>query len=361
MASRSEKSPFWSALPVAALVAALLSPSCAPGFDPPSKVNTLRILAVTVDKPYALPGEDVTFRMTAFDGRAESAGQLVQIVWLGGCFDPEGDQFALCFEQLAEALAPLASGGTPPPEILELDVGVADGTPDAFEFTIQLPEDIVTRRPPPPAGPHYGIAYVFFAVCAGTIAPAPLTEAPSGAIPEFPLVCLDSEDSELGSESFVIGYTQVYSFGDGRLNANPPIVDLTVDDIAASADLMMPTPVERCPVSEQDRRTSSCADPAEDCRKYRVRANVGDVAEVDPDGMDADGNILREVVWVSYFSDGGDMSPSLSLVSDAIEGYQEEFHSEWTPPAEPGVYRLWAVVRDQRGGSSVVQRFVEVR
>ena len=84
------------------------------------------------------------------------------------------------------------------------------------------------------------------------------------------------------------------------------------------------------------------------------------MAEIDPDSKDVDGNPLRESVWVSYFADFGDMSTSISLVSDATRGFIADQHSDYTPPSEPGLVTIWAVVRDQRGGSSVVRRFLRV-
>jgi len=352
--------PMWRALAPTALTALLLAPSCAPGFDPPSKVNTLRILAVTIDKPYAQPGDEVTFRMTVFDG---AGPRPVQIVWLAGCFDPQGDQYFLCFQQLADTLAPLATGGMPPADLLKIDFAlpVDSGTPDLHEFTVRLPDDSVSRRPAPPTGPHYGIAYIFFAACAGQIAPAPLEAPEGGQVPDFPLQCLDGSGQKLGNDSFVIGYTQVYAFADGRTNQNPPIVDLALDGVSLSADINAPTPVEACPVPEADRRVSSCTgNPVDECRKYAINAIVDDVAEVDVDAVDPEGNALREVMWVSYYTDGGELAPSLALVSDAVQGYQDDHDSEWTPPNEPGVYSIWAVLRDQRGGSSIVRRFVQV-
>ena len=87
---------------------------------------------------------------------------------------------------------------------------------------------------------------------------------------------------------------------------------------------------------------------------------IGDISELDPGATDIDGNPAREFIWGTYFSDGGDLSPALSLVSDATKGYQADFDTEWIPPAKPGIYSLWAVARDQRGGSSIIRRFVRV-
>jgi len=364
--------PIWLRHLLATLVLAmLLAVSCAPGFDPPSKVSTVRILSVTIDKPYALAGDEVTFRMTVHDGlpSAQEPGATprpLQILWLAGCVDPEGDQYYLCYEQLAEVLAPLAQGGLPDPELVKLDVVTPElsGAPDALEFTTTLPDDIVTRRPVPKAGPHYGIAYIFFAACAGQLAPADLASL-GGEVPEFPLECHDSAGNKLGPDSFIIGYTQVYAFSDERLNTNPPVPGLAMDGIEMSEDPTAPVAVKRCDVNDEDRRQPACAseNPTDDCIQYTIKAMLGDlgeVAELDPDAYDLDGNQLREVVWVSYFGDGGDFDPSLALVNDATQGFQDAFETTWIPPREPGLYRIWAVLRDQRGGSTVVRRFVQV-
>ncbi|RLB48599.1 MAG: hypothetical protein DRI90_25265 [Deltaproteobacteria bacterium] len=349
-------------------LAMLAATSCAPDFDPPSKLDTLRILAVTIDTPYALAGDDVTLRMTVFDGAGhpddpDSVPRNLQIIWLGGCFDPEGDLYYLCFTELAELMGSF-DGGMPPEDLVKFDAapGSLSGTPDAHEFTFTMPNDIVSRRPKPPVGPHYGIAYVFFAACAGQIVPVELTSPGGGQVPDFPLECHDIAGNKLGSESFVIGYTQVYAFADERANANPPIEAITLDGIELPDDPADAPVVESCPVTEDDRRAAACASdqPVDDCRQYVINATIGDVAEVDPGAVDIDGNPMREVVWVSYFAKGGDMSMALSLVSDATEGYLNDHDTDWVPPAEPGTYAIWAVARDQRGGSSVVRRYVRV-
>jgi hypothetical protein len=348
------------------VLAMLVAPSCTPGFDPPSKVNSLRILAVTIDKPYAVPGDDVTLRMTVHDGLGSDEGneRSLQVLWIAGCYDPEGDQFFLCFESLAETFGPLANGGLPPPDLVQLQTLTPElnGVPDALEFTFNMPEDIVSRRPVPDAGPHYGIAYVFFAACAGTLTPTELTSL-GGEVPEFPLECLDDAGTKLGPESFVIGYTQVYAFADERTNVNPMMAAVTLDGVALPDDVNTAPVVEACPVSEQDRRVGGCGseDPAAVCRTYQVSALISsDVAEIDADEVDLEGNPLQEIVWLSYFVDGGDISPSLSLVSDATKGFQSGFESEWVPPSEPGIYNIWLVTRDQRGGSSILRRQVRV-
>jgi hypothetical protein len=343
----------------------------APGFDPVSKVNSLRVLAVTIDRPYAQPGDAITFSMTVHDGFGEdgegSRPRDLEVLWLGGCFNPIGDQYFLCLQQIADLVAPLGGGSSPggfPAHLIKQEVvpGTRSGDIGTSEFTLTLPDDIISSRPAPQAGPHYGIAYVFFAACAGNLIAVPLEDPGAGQVPEFPLRCVDPEGNVLGSESFMIGYTQVYAFADQRENDNPPIDGLSLDGVPIDAAGELPV-VPACPVSAEDRRGASCGtgEPTEDCRKIRVGAMIRDVAELDPGATDIDGNPAREIIWVTYLGDGGDLSPSLSLVSDATKGYQPDFSAEWIPPADPGIYSLWAVARDQRGGSAIIRRYVRVQ
>jgi hypothetical protein len=120
--------------------------------------------------------------------------------------------------------------------------------------------------------------------------------------------------------------------------------------------------VPRCALTEAERKGQGCSrEGLSACQSYLVNALMPDVAEPNPGATDIDGNPLREIVWVDYFADRGDFGSELTLVSDARTGFQEPHDSEWYPPAEPGLVSLWTVARDQRGGSSVMRRFVQVQ
>jgi hypothetical protein len=340
-----------------------LAASCAPGFEPASRINGLRILALTADRPYAKPGEEVTLAMTVYDGFGDEGPRPLQIMWLAGCYDPEGDQYFLCFEQLVEVLKPLADGGELPEELVKFETSLASasGSPNAHTFRFRLPLDIVSRRPKPPVGPHYGIVYVFYAACAGTLAPADFQQLGS-AVPEFPLRCLDNNGVALGPESFVPGYTQVYAFADERQNAVPEVRELRLDALELSSDPSQAPTIPRCPIGEAERRQVGCntSIPDDVCPRYRLNAAVTDQAEPMPDGANMDNTPIKETVWISYFSDGGDIASGIRLVNDAVDGYQPDHSAEFIAPPETGLVTFWAVVRDQRGGSSVVRRYLRV-
>ncbi len=56
-----------ASLVVAAFAAPALGSGCGGGYAPISQVDGLRVLAVIADKPYAQPGDTVTFKMTYSD------------------------------------------------------------------------------------------------------------------------------------------------------------------------------------------------------------------------------------------------------------------------------------------------------
>jgi hypothetical protein len=335
--------------------AALLGPGCAGSFKPIGKVDKLRVFTVTADTPYAQPGETVTLTIEytdALDDGVEGP-RNVQVLWIGGCFNPPGDQYFACFEQLAS----LFEGGLDPSGGLPPEIGFGP----VYELT--MPDDIVSSRPAG-AGDRYGIGFVFFLACAGTL--GPIEVEGSGSAGSFPIGCFDDAGNRLGAESFIPGYTQIYAFEDGRVNQNPELAGLKLDGALMPEGLDEPVTVERCVLTEDERRAPlSCgrASPFETCKAYELTLSLGEtVAEPDPSGSNVYGGDLREAVWVTYFTEGGDLERDIKLVSDATTGPLEEksYTVKWIPPDEPGVAVLRAVLRDNRGGSTLVTRYVRV-
>ncbi|WP_437930402.1 hypothetical protein WMF37_14485 [Sorangium sp. So ce291] len=344
-------------LALGAAFAPAISSGCVAGFDPPSLVNRLRVFAVVADRPYANPGEQVTFQIHYQDGLggAEGGTRPVNVYWFGGCENPVGDDYYGCYPQFAELAAQL-DGWEPGDPLPELD-GVPPGFGDTY--TVTIGDDILDGRVPPVSGPAYGSAYVFFVACTGTL--GAVEDQGTGRAGTFPVGCFDADGRRLGPDSFVAGYTQVYVFGDRRVNANPEMQGLTLDGAPLPEDFADIPTVPPCPVGEEERREVGCSaeDPFVECPAYDLDALLdASVAEPDPDAQQ---QALKEIVWIDYFADLGDLDRGIKLVSDAAKGYLGDHAVKWIPPAEPGVATLTAVLRDTRGGSSVVQRRVRVK
>jgi hypothetical protein len=360
-------SPARRALLFALSILALGAPCCG-GDDlaPSSRVAGLRVLAVTADAPYAQPGDSVTFRMTYADtpGAERAEPRQVEILWLGGCVNPPAgvDEHLGCLAQLESVFQSISSGGAEQEGLLGREVVPAErsGVPEAVSFALRLPDGILDEAEPTETGTVFSTAYVFFAVCAGTMRSA---AAPGGA--KLPLECVGDDGEALGPESFVVGYTQVYVFGDGRTNANPPIDGFALDgeEIEEGADGGDVPTVARCAPPEGAGEAEGCgrSEPSNGCTSYEIEALVKqDVAEVDVESGGLGGQPVREAVWVDYYADRGAFSGARRLVSDTVTGYRDDHATTWTPPSEPGLVSLWAVVHDTRGGASVTRRIVRV-
>lgn len=268
------------------------------------------------------------------------------------------------------------------------------------EFEVAIPEDSLRALGSDPNLPPSGTAYVFYGICAGTLSlfgqevgpkspssggggmggmgvgGAPEDPAAGGApripigagggqgsLQDLPLGlprCLDDEGEELGASDFVVGYSSVLIYSDLR-NQNPQILGFEVDGKEVAIDCID----EEC-VGVPFREPSldrcepgvacieSCAeDGAITCPEIAIRPVLkAGVAEVDEVALLAYQNELEEAVWVSYFLDRGALESDLRLVNDATTGLRDDYEATLFAPKKKGPMRLWAVVRDSRGGVS---------
>jgi hypothetical protein len=339
-----------ASLVVAAFAGPALGSGCGGGFPPISQVSGLRVLAVQADKPYAQPGDTVTFTMTYSNPPGAPAPQ---ILWLGGCVNPPSDTYYGCY-----ADAGLASGE-----------GLIAG--EGPTFTMKVPESILT----PPA--TQGTAFVFFAVCDGSIvvdAGGAGGGTSGGLAGAFPIGCLGANNQLLSADAFVPGYTQVYAFSDGRTNNNPPVNGISINQVPNDAGVADGGNVTACPVPEGARiGVAGCGstDPFTQCQDDRAEYQI--TVDVPLDDKSPTGLPQYELVWVDYFADQGDMDTPTSLivtpspVSDAGPDFPSSFSTNWiAPPAPTGdagplAVNIWAVVHDNRGGETVAHEVLHVR
>lgn len=328
-------------LRVAAGAAALGVAACGVEFDPSEEVQTLRVLGVQKDKPYPAPGDEVTLSMLYTDPREDA--EPVQVAWLSGCFNPAGDLYAGCFEEFAEVEDP-SSG--------QLPEGFAFGFGDTHTFTV--PDDIISSRPPPadPDQPPYGLSYVFFAACAGTLSPAPADQ-----LATFPLACFDRDGNQLHAEDFIIGYSGLYSYDEFR-NANPIItgfrvsgIDVPVDCIGTDCLTTAPNPPD-CAGSNDPRCVAACSKDGEpDCPEIAIQPVI-DEASAEPDdvAIETEGRNVEEQMWVRYYTDRGGFTSGVRLLNDATLGWNDEYGTAFLAPDDQGPVTIHAVAYDSRGG-----------
>lgn len=365
---------------LAALVAAMgVTIACGGGgFDPQSKVDSVRLFAIKADKPYTMPGETVTLEALYVDGRREKPRPLKNYWIPVVCLNPRDDLYYLCF------IPPLPDGGGARFIPGGIDASVADGgveggaggipggvpggvpggadagggsildriptgvdlgpfLPQGSTFTFTMPEDAV--QPRQGTGP-YGLAVVFNMLCAGKVI---LVERDPGAGPQqVPLKCVDEENQELPPSDYVIGISRVYSY-DTRTNTNPVIERVTFD--GNDVDIAKGIEVETCKgVSKR-----------QECPEHEIDVKVSETSwEENPTETGA-GGTLREQIWVAYYGDHGDFEDDARLLFDTRRGRITESDVKWRAPYDPVDGTIWAVVHDNRGGAAWVVVPVRVR
>jgi len=353
----------------AAFIGAVLLIGCGEQFEPISELETLRVLAVQKSAPYADPGEEVELRMLWFDGAAPPA-RSIQRTWISGCYNPPADQYAGCFEALGAALGGQAEGPSPPVVDLEALLNQAEGERVCFDaeetvcvgsgdrFSFNLPESIVADHAPSqdPTQPRYGLAFTFFAVCAGRLVLDPAVAAERA----FPILCLDESGEPLGASDYVAGYSSLYAFEDFD-NANPEITGFVFNGESVSpscigADCLdAPMAIEECSADAVATVPVCPHDDPDDCPGYAAFPRVAESSiEIDEVTNATRDRTLREQMWIRYFVDEGAVSSAVRLVSDATTGPIPEARrgTELKAPSTPGPVNLWAVVQDNRGGAN---------
>jgi hypothetical protein len=315
----------------AALCGALLT-SCEPDFEPSNKLTTLRVLAVRADNPYPKPGSTVHFDMLWYDGKSppDEPRKSIQILWVAGCFDPSGDLYYACYPEFGKLFD---EKGMPRPESIKY-FGAGDS------FNLEIPADIVSRRPPREGVHPYGVTFVFFAVCAGQIKPTAQTASSA-----LPLGCFDEQGNALTADDFVPGYLNLYSYED-RTNQNPVVTGFSIGSSSFPETGEIP-----------DTHLPGCN--GKKCSNVHVKALVDQAsAEIDEGGTDDKGNPLKEMLWVDYYTSVGTLAKSARLVNDSTKGWNDDLGVDFTPQASGQTGYVFAVVHDNRGGIGWVKRRV---
>lgn len=309
------------------VVLAMVAGACGPpNFSQPSVVQTVRILATAADKPYATPGETVDMQVLAYDGRAAQP-EPMKVWWVPQpCFDPTGDDYFACYPAFAQAFEPG----------VDLSSSLTTGT----RFSFQMPSDVIASHKGGHGGDPYGMAIVFAIACAGHVA---YVGVPSGAPPDtIPFGCFSASGAPVGSDGFVFAYSTVYAFTD-RTNANPVIQSVSFG--GTTVDLKAGVALQHCTQSNIDS-----------CPTTALAVNVpASSDESDPEDLDANGNPLKEQLYVDYYLTAGKVDHNTIILFDPRAGQLSNASDSFYAPQPAGDSIVWAVVHDNRGGVSWAQ------
>ncbi|MBX3190305.1 MAG: hypothetical protein KF819_25120 [Labilithrix sp.] len=338
------------------------------GFDPQSRVDSLRLFVVRADKPYAKPGETVTLEALIGDGR-KVKDRAPKNFWIPiACVNPREDLYYLCFAPPGDGgrqagatrlvpLGPLAAiagdggveagasgGGANPFASIPTDVDLSPFLPEGPTFSFPMPDDAI--QPREGASAPYGLVIVFNVLCAGQV--RFVARDLEGGAQQVPVACTDDEGNKLPPSEYVVGISRVYSYAE-RLNANPVIEKVLLEQ--QEIDPAVGVVVERCTDGTRERE---CKENKIDLRMAESswEENPGDVTREGP---------LREQIWVTYYSDIGTFAQDARLLFDTRKGRVADSDVSFRAPRAPASGTLWAVVHDNRGGAAWVVVPIHVR
>ena len=321
-------------------------------FDPISKVDSVRMFGVRADKPYARPGDTVTFTTMTTDARRDRPRPLT-VYWIPFvCINPTDDLYYLCFVPGADSgatlVAPnsvdggvdagaggLASGGL---AAIPRGVNLAPLLPKGETFSFQMPTNMVIPR----AGTiPYGLAIVFNIACAGQVR---LADRSGDNPQQVPIQCTDENGTQLGPSDYVIGINRAYAYTD-LTNQNPVVDDVRLDGGVIDYDAGIT--IEHCTT----RKVDDCPPIAFDV----------DVPQSSWEENPTENQTLREQIWVDYYSDLGKFKDDARLLYDTRSGKVNESRVEYRAPKTVADGTVWMVVHDNRAGASFLTFPLHVR
>jgi hypothetical protein len=342
---------------------ALAGFGCEDAFAPQSEIHGLRVLAVRPTPASGAPGVTVGLDMLVagreswdLAGGSQPLPPGVEVRWLAGCHNPPSRQYFACVPVLGEV-------GRHPEEAIAAGL-LGSGS----HYDLTIPYDILASAPRLAQDPiHFGVSYVFFAACAGSI------EAATGPTDNgFPFQCRDAEGALVGPDGFVIGFSTIYTYEhEAGQNQSPVLTGLSFQGDPAPAFGVDPFAGEGANVAAKPCTTpDDCVDETlgiartcseygvcaplvkacagDDCPAYRVLPEVAATSETFTGG--------NEIVWASYYTNAGTFGSETRLVVDRVNGLARDIASNWKPPApstgERRTSRLWVTVNDQRGGAT---------
>lgn len=330
----------------------------------PRYVDSLRVLAVHAEPPTLIPGASTQLSVLCADGRHGAGTEPTcnaEVAWFTRCDNPEQNDPKNCLRSYARWGDGLASSVSDTPLAVY---------PDGFAFgevlSFSAPSNVL-RDEFEIAGTRirFGRSYVFFALCVGRLVWV------RGKSEELPVECRDPQTNRVLDQSrFVVGMTTVYSY-DLATSRNPVLLHPRFDEVSIP---------EHCNTSSECPATFDCSPEnqcvplvqrctkahSEDCEAHCFSLEVGldSFSLFSTDGARI--GAPTKSVWLDYLTNAGNLPDDDARFGvDAPEGDTTARRTpciRWQAPTAPtDNAHLWAVVRDDRGGTAVWDQRIMVR
>ena len=301
----------------AAWLATLALSGCGATFDPGTQVDSLRVLAVRADAPFAHPGDTVHLSALSYD----PAARPISWAW-AACPSPAGSSVEDCLEQVRGS----AVAGELP--LLAMGEGIDN-------IDVPVPSDALDGIPP--EARSLALAGIVQVACPGDLEVLNIDS-------RIPFRCTDRDTgAEFGLHDMVVGVKRLF-LREAEVNQNPVIDNILFDGEVWPSD----------DIKEVDGCTSNDF-VYDDCQATGHKI----AAVVSPDsieaGVDEFGRDFSEQVIVQHYTTDGMFEDEVRLADDAETQWSARSSSSGNDVT------LWFVVHDDRGGVSWTTRKAHVR
>lgn len=282
---------------------------CGADFEPGSRVESPRILALQADKPFARPGEDVSLTLLS----ANPHDEPLEWAW-ATCTLPASSTVDDCLEAL--------------------DTDLVRFDPETDVLNVSIPDDVLDGVPDS-ARPGALIGVVVVA-CPG--------ELKSGETLGVPTRCVDERGNARSIDDLEVGIKRIMLRARDR-NENPAITTITWDGKTWDEDEVQ----EAVLCKEETFAIDDCSDS--------LQHSIHVLTTEREAGRDENGGDFTEQVIVQMYSTHGLFRDQVRIAEDA--------DTKWVAQPQPGsdntTATLWFITRDDRGGVSWTTRTVELR
>lgn len=282
---------------------------CGADFEPGSRVESPRILALQADKPFAKPGEDVSLTLLA----ANPHDEPLEWAW-ATCTLPPSSTVDDCIEAL--------------------DTDLERFDPETDALRVSVPDDVLDGVPQ--AARASALIGVVVLACPG--------ELKSGQTLGVPTRCVDEQGVTRSIDDLEVGIKRIMLRERDR-NENPLIEAITWDGKTWDED-----EVQEAVLCEKDTVLF------DDCSES-LQHSIGVTTTAREAGRDENGGDFTEQVIVQLYSTHGLFRDQVRIAEDA--------NTKWVAQPQPGsdndLATLWFIARDDRGGVSWTTREVMLR
>jgi hypothetical protein len=294
-----------------------LTLGCDEPLEPGSKVDSFRVLAEQVDRPFAKPGEAVKFSSLTFDPQ----DRVVTWAW-ASCKNPADSSVYGCLAKIGESRDPTSA---------VFAMGEGEDSPE-----LTIPEDVITSLPA--AAQRFASVGVVSVACPGDLS---MAEGPGG----LPFRCQELETGrDLALDEFVVGIKRI-PVRETERNHNPIIDGISFDGADWPEDEVKE--VGSCDTS------GFSYDSCPDAEKHQLAVQLA--PESFESGLDSSGDGFDEQVVIQHYATEGIFENEVRIGKDPKNGWVAR------KAASGQTLSLWFVARDDRGGVSWAIRQVRVR